>query len=113
MQQNEADFLGSFSPYALLSGVLEAPVCEIPGPSRGQGLEDGKKAPASLCILQTLNSRFTNCEARAYWEWQLSAEFSDQTRASIITVVFGPLPQLIACLLISLWRETNFTESKG
>lgn len=97
----------------MLSSQVYLPVCEIPAATRAQGLEDGKKAAACLCILQTLRSRFTNCEARACWEWQLSAQFSRQTPASIVAVAFGPLPQLITCLLVSLWRETNFTESKG
>lgn len=74
-RQNNTDFRGSFSPYALLSGGLlyfQVPVCEVPGEIWDQGLEDGKKAPRFLRILQTLSS-LTNCEVQDYWEWQLTA----------------------------------------
>lgn len=91
-RQSKVDFLASFSPYTLLSGVLlyfQVPVCEIPGWTWGQGLEDGKKSPHFLCILQTLNS-LTNCEAQDYWEWQLIGKLlwlihtSNHIQASII-----------------------------
>lgn len=84
---------------------FEVPVCETPGYSRGQGLEDAEKPSRLSCILQTLSSR-TNCEAQDYWEWQLIANLcvficcgahTPQTilKLPLCTVVFGPLAELI------------------